>query len=140
MRRFTPNLMIAAAALAAVAGSASAQILKAEIPFTFRVGSVVLAPGSYDVKAPRSGNPHYMVLQNRETHAVAAAFYTESDVSKTWLARGTPAMRFACAAGPCTLREVWQGSERPSLKFIAPKSGDGELRIAEIRLTRVTGD
>ena len=39
MKRLTTNLMIAAAAIAAVAGSASAQTLKADIPFTFHIGA-----------------------------------------------------------------------------------------------------
>src|SRR5580700_2722631 len=49
MKNFTMQLTIAAAALVAVAGSASAQTYKAEIPMAFHAGSNAMAAGSYEV-------------------------------------------------------------------------------------------
>ena len=48
MKQLTTNLM-AAAVVALAAGSASAQTLKADIPFTFHVAGVVMTPGPYEI-------------------------------------------------------------------------------------------
>ena len=47
MKSLTTNLMLAAAALIVVAGSASAQVMTAEIPFAFNANGAHLAPGTY---------------------------------------------------------------------------------------------
>src|SRR5258708_35623931 len=58
MTNFTTRMMIAAATLVVAAGGASAQTLKAEIPFTFRAGGVVMEAGKYTVVANhKSGQP-----------------------------------------------------------------------------------
>ena len=52
MKKLTTHLMIATAALVVVAGAASAQIqatMTAQIPFEFRAGNQVMAPGTYQV-------------------------------------------------------------------------------------------
>ncbi len=50
MKKLTTKLMIAAAALVVAAGAASAQTMKAEIPFAFRAGDKVMAAGTYRVE------------------------------------------------------------------------------------------
>ena len=67
MKRLTTNLMIAAAAIAAVAGSASAQTLKADIPFTFHAGGTVLPAGTYQIKVNSPNGAPIFVLRNADT-------------------------------------------------------------------------
>ena len=45
MKNFTMNMTLAVAALTLAAGTASAQTVKAEIPFAFRVGGQIMQPG-----------------------------------------------------------------------------------------------
>src|SRR5271169_4577719 len=49
MTNFTMKMMVAAATVVVAAGTASAQNLKADIPFTFRAGGKVMAAGTYRV-------------------------------------------------------------------------------------------
>src|SRR5579872_3601198 len=49
MTNFKTRMIVAAATVLAAAGTASAQTLKVEIPFPFRVGSKVMAAGTYSV-------------------------------------------------------------------------------------------
>ena len=142
MKCLTMNLAIAAAAIVAAAGSASAQNLKADIPFTFRAANTTMLPGSYDVKIERSGGSGYLVLFNADNHkSVILAQYVIGDPSKTWKAEGTPKLGFECAGERCVLREAWPGYDAPSYRFRGPKLESGEpTRVAEIAMTRVKAD
>jgi hypothetical protein len=52
MTSFRKNTWMVAATLVVAAGTASAQTLTAEIPFAFRTGSAMMAPGTYTVIRP----------------------------------------------------------------------------------------
>ena len=69
MKSLTTNCMIAVAALAAAAGSASAQVLKAEIPFTFRAGKALMPPGSYELNLGAAPSRTFFILRNAQTKA-----------------------------------------------------------------------
>jgi hypothetical protein len=142
MKRLTMTLTIAAAALVATAGSASAQILKADIPFTFRAGNTVMAPGSYRVTLNHSSAAKWFVFQNTDTRrGVMLARYTIGDAPKAWISTGTPKLAFECAGSQCVLRSVWDGSGVSAYRFTGPKLGSGEdVRVAEIRMTSVKAD
>jgi hypothetical protein len=129
--------MFAAAALAALAGSASAQALKAEIPFAFRAGGVLMAPGTYDVVQDKLNASQYFRLHNRDTNqSVLLGSYIRRDAPKAWVAAGAPTLSFECAGGRCAIRQIWTGYE-PAFQFSGPKpGGDEPVRIAEIRMTR----
>ena len=66
MKRLTMNSMLAAAALVLAAGSAPAQTLKADVPFTFQAAGVVMTPGTYEI---RNGSKmaKFVVLRNTDT-------------------------------------------------------------------------
>ena len=141
MKRLTTRWIIAAAAVAVAAGSASAQMLKADIPFTFQVGNATMAPGTYSVSVNGNSSLRYLVLRNVDTHASALAQYSDGDVSRDWKARGTPMIRFACSGPRCSLLEMWAGFGGPALQFRGPKAAhDGETRIADIRMTSMKAD
>ena len=58
MKNLANKLMVVAAAMAAVAGTVSAQSMKAEVPFSFKVSGTVMPAGTYMVTAAHhtSGN------------------------------------------------------------------------------------
>ena len=51
MKNLAHKLMVVAAAMAAVAGTVSAQSMKAEVPFSFKVSGTVMPAGTYMVTA-----------------------------------------------------------------------------------------
>ncbi len=141
MKTLTTTLMVAAAALAAVAGSASAQTLKAEIPFNFRVGNSLMAPGTYRVAMLSGAGGPIFTIQNLDTNRSAMlGNYVLTDASKAWKAAGIPKLAFACVESHCSLQEAWSGGAR-SYRFQAPKAGrHDDPRLAEISMTRVRAD
>jgi len=141
MKRLMIQSMFAAATLAAVAGSASAQHLKAEIPFAFRAGTALMQPGTYDVAAEVGVASTTFRFHNRETNqSVVLVRYATRDVSKAWVAAGHPTIAFRCAGADCALREVWTSGRSSSL-FPVPKTASGDpVRIAEVRLIPAKAD
>ena len=141
MKRFTRNSLFAAAAVVFAAGSASAQTLKADIPFTFEVGDAVMAPGTYFVIAAQNAGSRHLVFRNADTKASALAQYSMGDVSKAWKSRGTPLVRFECSGARCALRELWAGYDMPAFNFRGPRLGsEGETRMAIVGMSVVKAD
>jgi hypothetical protein len=141
MKRLLIHTMFAAATLVAVAGCASAQNLKAEIPFAFRAGTVLLQPGTYDV-AVQSGVASTMLrFYNRDTRQSAVLVRRSTrDAPKAWIAGGRPMLGFRCAGANCAVSELWTGGISSSV-FAAPKSPSGDpVRVAEVRLTSLKAD
>jgi hypothetical protein len=130
MKRLILHSMFAAAALVAVAGSASAQILTAEIPFAFRANNVLMQPGSYEVVRVNSSNTVMYSLRNRDTSAaVLLSSYSHYEPSKA----ATAKLGFECVDNRCSLRELSTGGDS-AYRFFAPKMARGETR--EIALSR----
>jgi hypothetical protein len=133
MKNATMTMMIAAAALAVVAGSASAQTYKAEIPMTFKAGSVLMTPGSYRVDVNEMSR--VIRVANEDTgKTVALLPLPGGDVPKTWRAAGKPVFAFTCAEGSCSLSRMWNGKDASDLRFSAPKSVHGE-NVAQLLVT-----
>ena len=142
MKSLMTNCIIAVAALAVAAGSASAQTLKADIPFTFRAGKTLLTPGTYKLRMAVSTNRDFLVMQNEDTGAsVMLPTFIRGDASKNLKAKGLPALVLVCHDARCVLSELWTGGEASSYYFPTPNLGhDGGLRTAEIALTAVKAD
>jgi len=140
MKQLTMNLM-AAAVVVLAAGNASAQSLKAEIPFTFQVGGAVMTPGSYQVVTASNIASKHVVLRNIDTHKAVLAMYSPTDPTKELTARGKPGIQFECSGARCALREIWTASGSPAYGFNTPKPGsDGPSRMAFIPLTTTKAD
>src|SRR6266567_212333 len=109
MKRFTMNMTLAVAAVTLAAGTVSAQTMKAEIPFAFRVGKQVMQPGAYVVSMlPSTSVAQIYRLSNSDVKQSAlVAPAARSDVPKEWGADAIPRLRFACSDGPCTLIALW---------------------------------
>lgn len=135
MKTTTMNLMIATAALAVAACSASAQTLKAEIPMSFRAAGVVMAPGSYEIRRVSATGPEYVHVYNLQTHAsVVLVSGTKSDAPKDWLHEGTPKLAFECLGDSCALRRMWNGQGTEQYVFPAPKARPGDIEARQMTL------
>jgi hypothetical protein len=119
MKTLTIRSMIAVAALAVAAGSASAQTFKAEIPMSFRAGDKLMASGSYQVRVETGASGKGVVfVHNLETHdAVALLPGAQSDPAKSWLKQASPVMAFKCFDGACTLGRLWNGETSFAYNF-----------------------
>jgi len=140
MKQLTMNLM-AAAVVVLAAGNASAQGLKAEIPFTFQVGGAVMTPGSYEVVPASNMAEKHVVLRNIDSRKSVLAMYSPTDPAKELVAQGKAGLQFECSGARCALREIWTASGSPAYSFRTPKPGsDGPSRMAFIPLTTVKAD
>ena len=135
MKRLAMNMTLAVAALTVAAGTASAQTMKAEIPFAFRVGKQVMQPGEYrvNVRYTNAGSQLLYVATREGNRTVVLSPAYRKDAPKDWTAAGLPKLSFACGEGPCTIERVWTG-DGDALNFYTPRGKNGEPRIAEIIL------
>jgi hypothetical protein len=142
MTNFTTRMMIAAATLVVAAGSASAQNLKAEIPFTFRAGGVVMAAGKYDVSADqKNGHPTYRLWSETEHRSILLLAGASRDPQKSWVAGGNPVLAFECGVSHCALSGIWVGYGTPAYTFPRPKLGrDEPTRTAVVVMLPGKGD
>jgi hypothetical protein len=141
MKRLMIHSMFAAATLVAVAGSSSAQVLNAEIPFAFRAGAVLMQPGSYQVKTDRTGAIFKVYVQQRDTNAsiVLINFVLEKP-SKAWVKAGQPKLGFDCSTARCALTEMWTGAAASSYRFFGPRRGSEPLHLTEVGMTPAKAD
>jgi hypothetical protein len=140
MKHLTINSILVATVAVLAAGSASAQTLKADIPFTFRAAGAVMTPGTYEI-VNASSTAKFVRLRNTETRNSVLAVYRPTDPAKQLQAHGTPAIQFECSGGECALSQIWTGTESPAYGFRLPKFGsDGDRRTAVIPLTSVKAD
>ena len=124
MKSLPTKTMLAAAALVVATGAASAQSLKADIPFAFRISGTVMVAGTYEVNTTGDGSGSRMLrLWNADTHQSVLALPSYLNLNTKW--DGAAKLVFECGGGPCALIEVWNGS--PSIyTFIRPKRGRHE--------------
>jgi hypothetical protein len=115
MTNFTTRVTIAAATLVVAAGAASAQTLKAEIPFTFRAGNTVMAAGTYQVSRilQPGGTSIFHLKDASGPGSVILMPAASGDVRKSWVAKGAPLLSFMCSADRCSLAQIWTGTFAP---------------------------
>jgi hypothetical protein len=139
MKRTTMNLMLAAAALMVASTVASAQTMKAEIPFAFRVGNKVMTPGTYRVWT--SNNESQLQIVGLHGGVLVGSGVRE-DAPKAWQSAGKPILQFACDNdGGCVLRRFWTGnSEGFAHRVTGPKRGGDAKSLAAIRLVSIQAE
>jgi len=143
MKKLTTRLMIATAALVVVAGAASAQTLTAQIPFEFRVGNRVMAPGTYQVglASSMSSAPLFLLRGDYSHGSAILVAQAAVDPQKAWAAEGSPKLEFACGGGSCALAEIWEGRGRNAYKFRVPKlNGNEDAKLRVIPMQRDKGE
>jgi hypothetical protein len=124
----------AAAALFVTVGVASAQnVLKAEVPFAFHVGSKVMEPGTIRVQMMSGTGASIAILVNN--YAAKRSYIVlpreVGDAPKSWLASGQAKLGFDCSTGTCVLARIWNGYGN-SYVFYGPKTKAGETILTEI--------
>ena len=102
--------------------------MTASIPFEFRVGGQVMAPGTYQVDSlsTQSGAPIFRLLEVQSHRSRAIMPQGRVDPQAGWRAEGNPKLLFACTSGSCTLTQLWSGAESYAYQFASPKLGKGE--------------
>ena len=130
MKNLTTKLMFTAAILVA-AGAASAQPMKADIPFAFQAGGKVMAAGTYrvDLRGP-SGT--VTIHGTGREGAVIAIPITHIDRKEN-----TAKLVFVCGRGPCSLVQAWPGYSEDGLLFKTPKldrNEEASLAVIHLRL------
>jgi hypothetical protein len=140
---FKTRMMIAAAALVVSAGVASAQSMKAEIPFTFRAGDKIMTAGTYLVTPTRhlSGAVSFRVLKTDNENRVLLLALPGEDPKAEWKATGQAVLTFQCVASNCALAGVWTGIDHPAYRFPHPRMDRNEpTHIATVVLEVQKGD
>jgi hypothetical protein len=140
MKTLTTNLMIAAAALTVLAAGASAQSLKAEIPFTFRAGNATLLPGAYRVDVTTSAGGQYVTLRGLDHKAAVILTNFSADLSPKAGADGHPMLGFECAGHTCVLRNLWRGYYTPAYRFYGPTLRGDDVRLTHVALAPTRTD
>jgi hypothetical protein len=143
MTNLTTRVMIAAATVVVAAGTASAQNLKAEIPFSFRAGYKMMAAGTYQVSnlSTQSGVPLFKLATAEGRGTILLLPRGASDAKKNWEQAGNPLLRFECANANCFLAGVWTGPGTPQYDFPHPKMGvEGPFRVATVALRPERGE
>jgi hypothetical protein len=134
MKSFTTKWMIAAAALVVAAGTASAQVAIANVPFSFRAGNTVMAAGTYRVDMDGPGG----LLWIRGEDSRYKAFVMPA----ARIEGGTPGdakLVFECGIGRCALIQAWSGVPGRALQFNRPNLGKDEagyLSVIHLRLDK----
>jgi hypothetical protein len=136
MKKLTNRMMVVAAALAAVAGMASAQSMSLKVPFAFSVEKSVLPAGNYEVTPTHTYTGHpIFILRNADTrkpHLVMSL--AGLDAGRT--AYSDAKLVFRCTDGECALSQIWTGSLAGAYAVAMPKAGSGEkIRIKVLAAT-----
>lgn len=119
MKSLTTRIMIVAAALV-TAGAASAQGMRANVPFAFHAGNTVLAAGAYQVDFRGLGGA---VTIRDATHNTVVMAMPVTHIDR----KGESAkLVFTCAHDACSLVQAWSGNSGSGLQFKAPKSDPAE--------------
>ncbi len=143
MKNLTTNLLIAAAAFVAVAGTASAQTMEAKIPFAFRASGKVLPAGTYRVslKSTATGLRQLIVSTASGKNEVLTYAAPSGQASAAWANSGMAVLSFQCGVSRCALMDAWMGGSDQVYQISVPKLGrDEPIHTAEIVLHTVKGD
>jgi hypothetical protein len=141
MTNFTKRIMTAAVTLTAAAGLADAQTMKAEIPFTFRAGDMVMAAGTYEVtEVNRNSGQHAFRIAGADgRHAMLLLANSPRDTERNWEAIGKPVLGFDCGGAKCALIAIWTGPRNIAYSFNRPKLGrDEAIRMAVVVMRPAT--
>jgi hypothetical protein len=124
----TSKLTAAAVTLSVAAGTAAAQTMKAEIPFPFRAGKAILAPGTYQINRIQGlTGPSMFRLMGGGGKAVLLVPTATSEGTPETVA---PVLTFLCGVSRCALSGLSVGSGHPAYHLSPPRLGrDDQIAI-----------
>jgi hypothetical protein len=143
MKTLTMHSVVAVAALAVAAVSASAQTYKAEIPMAFHAGAKALPAGTYKLSVVQSNNgvPIFTINSAATGRGVYLLTSAGPDASAAWRKAGRPVLSFDCLGESCTLRQLWNGRDSATYKFPSRKAPAADKeRMASITIALTKGD
>jgi hypothetical protein len=105
MKRTAWNMMIAALAVTAAVATASAQGLKAEIPFAFQAAGARMQPGTYWVTFNTRSGGTSIQMSNLDTHKSILAMTRVSSAPSSY-DESKPVLTFACVDTQCVLSSL----------------------------------
>jgi hypothetical protein len=142
MKHFTTNYLLAAAGMVLAAGTASAQALTAEVPFSFRAGGKLMTPGTYRVVTGYSSFSSQFLqmasIDDKKSRVILLV--RQEDAARAWMKAGVPMIAFHCVDGKCSLAKVWNGGDRSSYLLDAKPGRDANASLTMIPLTAVKAD
>ncbi|HXA51242.1 MAG TPA: hypothetical protein VNV86_13090 [Candidatus Acidoferrum sp.] len=131
MKLNTHTLTIAAVAMLAAAGTASAETLKAEIPFSFQAAGTRMLPGAYSVKINSAGSGS--IVQIRNDDEGRSVMTLPRSVNTAWTAtRASVVLSFACTGGNCELSSL--RNDNGTVYSFTTSKKTPETRIATVVL------
>ena len=130
MKNLTMRMMVAAAALVVAGGVASAQNMKAEIPFRFQAAGAWLEPGTYLINHMSGSSAIYRIANLDAAGAVLAM--PQVTISRNNGKAGQGKLVFECAAGKCALVQLWDASTDVAYGFSRPKRSKDEAAMASV--------
>jgi hypothetical protein len=131
MKRNTLSLTIAAVAMLAAAGTASAQNMKAEIPFAFQASGTRMHPGAYSVHLSSAASGSIVQIVNEDEGRTVMALTRWTNTA--WTPIPTAAvLSFACTNGNCELSSL--RNDNGTVYSFATGKKSPETRIATVVL------
>ena len=119
MKNLTSKLMAAALALTGVVSVASAQQLKSEIPFPFRVSGTLMPAGTYEIGESRAGGGPIFQMLNTDVHRPVLVLPSASISSGNHFT--DTKLVFRCGGSGCALAEIWTGKAWGAYSVRTPK-------------------
>jgi hypothetical protein len=130
MKNLTRKMMVAAAALVVAGGVASAQSMKAEIPFRFQASGGWLEPGTYSIQRTSNAATIYRIANLDTSGAVVAMPRFTMSYYNANATQGK--LVFECVASQCALVQLWDGPRGVAYEFSRPKRSKGEAALASM--------
>jgi hypothetical protein len=131
MKLTTLTLTFAAVAMLAAAGTASAETLKAEIPFSFQAAGTRMHAGAYSVKLSSAGSGYLVQITNQDEGR--SIITLPQSVNAPWTAKSADVvLSFACTNGNCELSSL-RNYDGAVYSFATGKKSP-ETRIATVVL------
>src|SRR5262249_13775747 len=126
-----------ASVVAMSAGAVSAQTLKANVPFEFRVAGSTMPSGRYEVQAAKTKGGTGMYLIRHEASFKTVAVIVQNPL----IPAEDPQSKlvFQCAAADCALSQIWAGPSAGQLRVPKAKR-ELEARQVSITLTSASAE
>ena len=105
MKRTALRIMIAATAALAAVATASAQGMKAEIPFPFEAAGARMQPGAYWITVTQRGAGPSFQIYNLETNKSILAMSHVANAPAT-SSEASPTLTFSCLGAHCVLSSL----------------------------------
>ena len=129
------TIMVAAVAAVAGVATASAQNMKANIPFKFRASSVYLPAGAYTISSVDEANGKIYSIRNADTHQAVLVTVRNTVTSGSGQ---DPRLTFACYSENCTLSQLW--TPDAGFQLTTPHNKADAERSASLRIVTIKAD